>query len=110
MSRLWAVMFFVGRSGKRMAVTVVGLALVLAGLAGVVLPLLPGPVLIIAGLAVLATEYVWARRALETARRKAYRARARAKERRQRRRDTSPDGTPGPTGPPPQDGGPSTWR
>jgi uncharacterized protein (TIGR02611 family) len=42
-------------------------------LAGVVLLVLPGPgwLLIFAGLAILSTEYVWARRLLMTAKRKA---------------------------------------
>jgi uncharacterized protein (TIGR02611 family) len=48
---------------------VVGLVLVAAGLVLLVLPG-PGILLVIAGLAVLATEYVWAQRALNFARRK----------------------------------------
>ena len=48
---------------KRFAVTIVGGALVLLGLAMMVLPG-PGILVIVAGLAVLATEYVWARRLL----------------------------------------------
>jgi hypothetical protein len=108
MTRLWAVVVFVGRSSKRVAVSVVGIALVLAGLAGVVLPLLPGPLLIIAGLAVLATEYVWARRALEAARRRAGQAREKVRSRRSRRRGSGPEAPSGP--PPPGDDGPSVWR
>ncbi len=48
---------------KRFAVTILGVALLVVG---VVLMILPGPgiLLIVAGLAVLATEYVWARRLL----------------------------------------------
>lgn len=69
-----AVIRFIGRNGKRVAVTIAGFILVLVGLAGLVLPVLPGWALIFVGLAVLATEYVWARRALETARRQARRA------------------------------------
>jgi uncharacterized protein (TIGR02611 family) len=64
---------FIGRSGKRVAVTIVGFALVLAGLLMLVLPG-PGLLVIIAGLAVLATEYVWAERMLNLARRKAAQA------------------------------------
>ena len=86
MSRLLAVVIFIGRSSRRIAVTVVGVALVLAGLAGIVLPLLPGPLLIIGGLAVLATEYVWARRALAAAKRKAEQAQAKVRARRHRKR------------------------
>ncbi|MGH9034605.1 MAG: PGPGW domain-containing protein [Acidimicrobiia bacterium] len=84
MARVSEVVAFALRSGKRVAVTVVGLALLLGGLAGIVLPLLPGPLLIIGGLAVLATEYVWAKRALEVARRKATQARDGIRRRRNR--------------------------
>jgi hypothetical protein len=94
MTKLWAVVIFIGRSSRRIAVTVVGVALVIIGFAGVVLPVIPGPLLILGGLAILATEYVWARRALEMARRRAKQARASVRERRQRRRV-------GPPGPPP---------
>jgi uncharacterized protein (TIGR02611 family) len=62
-----AVLRFILRSGKRVAVTVVGIALLAAGLVMIVTPG-PGLVVMIAGLAVLATEYAWARRALEKAR------------------------------------------
>ena len=61
---------FIMRNGKRIAVSVVGLVLVLLGLAMLVLPG-PGLLLIVAGLAVLATEYVWAQRMLNYAKRKA---------------------------------------
>lgn len=52
---------------KRFAVTIVGAALLLLGLALMVLPG-PGILVIVAGLAVLATEYVWAQRLLKRAR------------------------------------------
>ncbi len=90
MTKFWAVVVFMGRSSRRVVVTVVGVALVAVGLAGVVLPVIPGPVLILGGLALLATEYVWARRALEAARRKATEARAKVRERRERRRGHGP--------------------
>jgi uncharacterized protein (TIGR02611 family) len=64
---------FVGRNGKRVAVTIVGFAVVLAGLAMLVLPG-PGIVVILAGLAILATEYVWAQRLLRIAKEKANQA------------------------------------
>ena len=59
----------VQRHGKRIAVTVVGGAVVVAGVL-LSLPLVPGPGLLIAlaGLAILATEYEWARRLLVRAR------------------------------------------
>jgi uncharacterized protein (TIGR02611 family) len=68
-----AVGLFVQRSGKRIAVTVVGFAVLLAGVAMLVLPG-PGIVVILAGLAILATEYVWAERMLAEAKRRAVQA------------------------------------
>ena len=55
---------------KRFAVTIVGVALLVLGAAMMVLPG-PGILVIVGGLALLATEYVWARRMLKTARAKA---------------------------------------
>lgn len=71
------VVGFIMRTGKRVAVTAAGLALLLAGLVMLVTPG-PGLLVIIAGLAVLATEYVWAERALSIAKDEARRARDRA--------------------------------
>lgn len=64
---------WVGRNSKRVAITIIGFILVLGGI--VLLPL-PGPgmLIIIAGLAVLGTEYMWARRALDLAKEKARQA------------------------------------
>lgn len=55
---------FIGRNSKRIAISVVGGVLVLAGLAMLVLP---GPGILVAalGFAVLGTEYAWAASALE---------------------------------------------
>jgi hypothetical protein len=63
-SRPADVLRFIGRSSKRITVTVVGGALVALGL---VLLVLPGPgILVVAiGFAVLGTEYAWAAAALE---------------------------------------------
>lgn len=58
------VLAFIGRSSKRIAVSVVGAAVVLAGLAMFVLPG-PGILVVALGFAILATEYVWAATALE---------------------------------------------
>lgn len=58
---------------KRSAVTLVGVCLVLGGIALIPLPG-PGMLLVVAGLAVLATEYVWARRLLRRAKTEAERA------------------------------------
>jgi uncharacterized protein (TIGR02611 family) len=64
------VLRWIGQRSKAIVVTIVGVALLLAGAAMLVLPG-PGLLVIIAGLAVLATQYAWAQRALETAKRKA---------------------------------------
>jgi hypothetical protein len=58
------VIKFIGRSSKRIAVTVVGAAFVLGGLAMLVLPG-PGILVVALGFAVLGTEYAWAARAFE---------------------------------------------
>jgi uncharacterized protein (TIGR02611 family) len=58
------VLVFIGRNSKRMAVAVLGAVLVVAGLAMLVLPG-PGLLVVVAGLAVLATEFVWAERMLD---------------------------------------------
>jgi len=70
---LKAVGRFIKRSGKRIAVTIAGFAVLLAG---IVLLVLPGPgwLLIFLGLTILATQYVWAERLLKTAKRKAEQA------------------------------------
>ncbi|HEY8527952.1 MAG TPA: PGPGW domain-containing protein [Acidimicrobiales bacterium] len=61
---------FIGRSSKRIAVTVVGAALVALGLVMLVLPG-PGIVVLVAGFAVLGTEYAWAATVLEKTKRTA---------------------------------------
>jgi len=68
-----AVGRFIQRSGKRIAVTIAGFAVLLAGVALLVLPG-PGWLLIFVGLTILATQYVWAERLLSTAKRKAEQA------------------------------------
>lgn len=68
-----AVGLFIRRSGKRIAVTVAGCAVILVGVAMLVLPG-PGLLVIIAGLAILATEYVWAERLLWMAKERAMQA------------------------------------
>lgn len=60
---------FIKRNGKRVAVTIAGFAVLLAGVAMLVLPG-PGVVVILAGLAILSTEYVWAQRLLNKAKAK----------------------------------------
>ncbi|HEV8564834.1 MAG TPA: TIGR02611 family protein [Actinomycetota bacterium] len=63
------VLRFIGRNGRRIAVTVVGFLVLVIGL--ILIPL-PGPgwLIVFAGLAILAREYVWAERLLNTAKQK----------------------------------------
>jgi len=67
------VVRFLARSSKRVAVSVVGGLLVLAGLAMLVLPG-PGILVVVLGFAVLGTEYAWAAAALERTKRVADKA------------------------------------
>jgi len=62
-----SVLQFIWRSTRRIVVVIVGAALLLAGLVMLVTPG-PGLLSIIAGFAVLATEFVWAERMLDKAR------------------------------------------
>jgi uncharacterized protein (TIGR02611 family) len=64
---------FIGRSSKQIAITVVGAAFVLIGLAMLVLPG-PGILIVALGFAILATEYAWAAAALERTKRHAAQA------------------------------------
>ena len=52
----------------RIVVVIVGVLLLLLGVLGWLLPLMPGWVLVIGGLATLAGEFAWARRLLDGAR------------------------------------------
>jgi Putative transmembrane protein (PGPGW) len=58
---------YIGRSGKRIAVTIIGFLVLVAGFAMLVTPG-PGLLVIVAGLAILASEWAWAERALDRAR------------------------------------------
>ena len=83
---------FILRSTKRVIVLALGLALVAAGLAMLVLPG-PGLLVIIAGLAILAHEFSWAATALDKAKEQAARAGGAAKQGfRRLRRTPSGDG------------------
>ena len=55
----------------RVILVMVGTILLVGGLIGLLLPIVPGWLMIIPGLAILATEFVWARRLLDTAKAKA---------------------------------------
>jgi hypothetical protein len=74
------------RGTRRAVLTVVGFALIAVGLAGLILPILPGWVLIIGGFAVLSREYSWARSGLMFASRQAARGGASLRSLAQRRR------------------------
>jgi uncharacterized protein (TIGR02611 family) len=84
---------FIARNGRRLAVTIAGAFLVLVGLVMLVLPG-PGVLVVLAGLAVLATEYVWAQRMLNYAKTRAGQARDTVLRRRRDER-----GSEGPVGP-----------
>ena len=77
------------RNGKRIAVFVVGVVLVVGGLAMLVLPG-PGILIVIAGLAVLATEFMWAERLLDQAKQQAGKAKEKAGGLLRRRRQQTP--------------------
>jgi uncharacterized protein (TIGR02611 family) len=73
LSKPVAVLRFIARSSRRIAVSVVGAVLLVAGLAMLVLPG-PGLIIIVLGFAVLGTEYAWAAAALERSKRLAAQA------------------------------------
>lgn len=81
--KLKAFLTWVARSSRTIAVTVIGGTLVIGGLAMLVLPG-PGILVVLAGLAVLGTQYAWARRALDETKRRA--REAKTKLRRKKRR------------------------
>jgi uncharacterized protein (TIGR02611 family) len=64
---------FIARNGKRIGIAIVGGLLVLVGIALLVLPG-PGWLVIFIGLGILATEFVWAERLLNSAKQKAQQA------------------------------------
>ena len=55
----------------RIVLVMIGTILLIGGVVGLLLPIVPGWLLIIPGLAILGTEFVWARRLLDTAKAKA---------------------------------------
>ena len=71
---------WIGRNSWRVLVTVVGFSLIALGLVLLVFPG-PGLLVIVAGFAVLATQYAWARTALEVTKRRAQGAAARVRRR-----------------------------
>lgn len=79
------------RGTRRAAVTLIGFSLVAIGLAGLLLPVLPGWMLIIAGFAVLSREYAWAHSGLTFARRHAARSGRKLRSLATRRRGQAAD-------------------
>jgi hypothetical protein len=79
---------FIGRNGRRVGITIAGFAVILAGIALLVLPG-PGWLLIFIGLSILATEYVWAQRLLRTAKAKATAAKDAVLQKKQRKADSA---------------------
>jgi uncharacterized protein (TIGR02611 family) len=77
---------FIARNGRRIAITVVGVIVVLAGLVLLVLPG-PGWLLIFVGLSILGSEYVWAQRLLRIAKEQANNAKDKVLRRRQAKSD-----------------------
>ncbi len=61
----WLLFFW--RQARKIVTGVIGITVLLIGLAGLVLPVLPGWVLIFVGLGILATEFAWARWVLKVA-------------------------------------------
>lgn len=72
-AKVRAVVRFIARKTWRVTVSAVGFALIVVGAIMMVTPG-PGLLVIIAGLAVLATQYAWAERALDAARTRAAKA------------------------------------
>ncbi len=89
------VALFIARNGRRVAITIAGVVVVLVGVALLVLPG-PGWLLIFVGLSILGTEYVWAQRLLRAAKEKANNAKDKVLRRKQvkteRRDGASTDG------------------
>lgn len=85
------------RGTRRAAVTLIGFGLVAVGLAGLLLPVLPGWLMIVAGFAVLSREYAWADSGLAFARRHAARGGRKLRTLAARRRG-QPTGAPEPSG------------
>jgi hypothetical protein len=78
MARPDEIIRFIGRSSKRILVSVVGAAFVLGGLAMLVLPG-PGILVVALGFAILGTEYAWAAAALNHTKRLAAQAGGKAR-------------------------------
>lgn len=62
MEKFRGIMHFIPEPARIVLVFVVGWTLIIAGLVGLLLPLIPGWLLIFVGMAVLATEFKYARK------------------------------------------------
>lgn len=82
-------MYWVVRSMRRIAVTVVGALLIILGVIMIITPG-PGWLTIFAGLGVLSTEYTWARRALIHCKQRYGKAKESVNNRRNRNRTRPP--------------------
>ena len=91
-AKVRAVVRFIARNTWRATVSAVGFALIVVGAIMMVTPG-PGLVVIIAGLAILATQYAWAERALDAAKTRA--AKAKDAALRRGRRPPGQDAGPG---------------
>lgn len=97
MAKVRAVVRFIARNTWRATVSAVGFALLVVGAIMMVTPG-PGLLVIIAGLAVLATQYAWAERALDAAKTRAAKVKGAAVRRARR----SPGQDTGPSAPAPE--------
>ena len=98
MAPLASLLRWLGRSGKRIAITAVGFTVLVAGLVMMVAPG-PGIAAIVLGLAILATEYVWAQRALHRAKQRGEQAAGFVRSKIRKPNATPPGGTPDQTPP-----------
>ena len=72
----------VGAARNSRARRATGWAMLAVGIAGCILPVIPGILLVLAGLVILARDYVWARKALRYTRRRVVRMRRQARAKR----------------------------
>jgi uncharacterized protein (TIGR02611 family) len=100
--RVRSVVRFIGRNSWRVTVSVAGFALLIVGAIMMVTPG-PGLLVIITGLAILATQYAWAERALDAAKTRAAKAKD-ATLRKNRRPPGDPPAAGGSSEPPPLPG------
>lgn len=85
----WTLWFW--QQARKIVIFVVGSTVLLLGLAGLLIPVLPGWVLIFAGLVILATEFAWARWMLRMAKQRASDLVTVAKRQVSKNPDPSPD-------------------